>query len=55
VEFALDDPQRKVYGLVAYLPNLAGDGNVLVLEGTSMSGTEGVRDFAMDDPNCCRS
>jgi hypothetical protein len=44
-----NDPQRKVYGLVAYLPNLAGDGNVLILEGTSMSGTEGARDFAMDD------
>lgn len=46
---AWNDPQRKVYGLVAYLPNLAGDGNVLILEGTSMSGTEGARDFAMDD------
>jgi hypothetical protein len=44
-----NDPQRKVYGLVAYLPNLAGDGNVLILEGTSMSGTEGARDFALDD------
>ncbi len=44
-----NDPQRRVYGLVAYLPNLAGDGNALILEGTSMSGTEGARDFAMDD------
>jgi hypothetical protein len=44
-----NDPQRRVYGLVAYVPNLAGDGNVLILEGTSMSGTEGARDFVMDD------
>ena len=44
-----NDPQRRVYGLVAYVPNLAGDGNALILEGTSMSGTEGARDFAMDD------
>ena len=46
---AWNDPQRRVYGLVAYVPNLAGDGNVLILEGTSMSGTEGARDFVMDD------
>jgi hypothetical protein len=44
-----NDPQRRVYGLVAYVPNLAGDGNALILEGTSMSGTEGARDFVMDD------
>jgi hypothetical protein len=44
-----NDPQRRVYGLVAYVPNLSGDGNVLILEGTSMSGTEAARDFVMDD------
>lgn len=44
-----NDPQRRVYGLVAYVPNLAGDGNALILEGTSMSGTEGAWDFVMDD------
>jgi hypothetical protein len=44
-----NDPQRRVYGLVAYMPNLAGDGNALILEGTSMSGTEAARDFVMDD------
>lgn len=44
-----NDPQRRVYGLVAYVPNLAGSGNALILEGTSMSGTEGARDFVMDD------
>jgi hypothetical protein len=44
-----NDPQRRVYGVAAYVPNLAGDGNALILEGTSMSGTEGARDFVMDD------
>ena len=31
------------------MPNLAGDGNALILEGTSMSGTEAARDFVLDD------
>jgi hypothetical protein len=44
-----NDPQRRVFGLVAYLPNLAGDGNALIIEGTSMSGTEGAWDFVSDD------
>lgn len=46
---ARNDPQRRVYGLVAYLPNLGGDGNALIIEGTSMSGTEGAWDFVADD------
>jgi hypothetical protein len=44
-----NDPQRRVFGLVAYVPTLTGDGNALILEGTSMSGTEAARDFVMDD------
>lgn len=44
-----NDPQRRVFGLVAYVPNLAGDGSALILEGTSMSGTEGAWDFVSDD------
>ena len=44
-----NDPQRRVYCLVAYVPNLAGKGNALILEGTSMSGTEGAWDFVSDD------
>ncbi len=43
------DPQRHVYGLIAYMPSLSGDGNALLLEGTSMSGTEAAMDFAKDD------
>ena len=44
-----DDPQKRIYGVVAFLPNLRGTGNVLILEGTSMSGTECAWDFVSDD------
>jgi hypothetical protein len=44
-----DDPQRRVFGVVAYLPSLAGDGNALLLEGTGMSGAEAGMDFVLDD------
>jgi len=43
------DVQRHVYGVVAYLPNLSGNGNVLILEGTSIAGTECALDFVSDD------
>lgn len=43
------DPLRRVYGVIAYVPNLAGVGNALIVEGTSMSGTEGAWDFVSDD------
>lgn len=43
------DPTHKVYGLVALQPNLGGSGSVLILEGTSMAGTESAADFAFDD------
>ena len=44
-----DDPERRVFGVVAYLPSLAGDGNALLLMGTGMSGTEAGMDFVLDD------
>jgi hypothetical protein len=44
-----DDRQRHVFGVVAYLPSLAGDGNALLLEGTGMSGAEAGMDFVLDD------
>jgi hypothetical protein len=44
-----DDPQRRVFGVVAYVPSLAGEGNALLLEGTGMSGTEAGMDFVLDD------
>ena len=43
------DPQRRVYGVVAYVPNRLGDSDALLLEGTGMSGTEAVADFMNDD------
>jgi hypothetical protein len=44
-----DDPQRRVYGVVAFTPNLSGSGNALLVEGTSMAGTEAAWDFVSDD------
>jgi hypothetical protein len=44
-----DDVQHRVYGVVAFLPNLSGTGNVLILEGTSMAGTQSAWDFVADD------
>lgn len=35
----VDDPQFRTVGVVALMPNLTGDGDVLLLEGTTMSGT----------------
>jgi hypothetical protein len=43
------DVQHRVYAVVAFLPNLGGNGNVLILEGTSMAGTESAWDFVSDD------
>jgi len=39
----------KVYAGVAFLPNLSATGNVLILEGLSMAGTEAAVDLVMDD------
>ena len=44
-----NDPQRRVFCLIAYVPGLASNGNTLIIEGTSMSGTEGAWDFVSDD------
>lgn len=44
-----DDPQRRVYGIVAFTPNLSDSGNALLVEGTSMAGTEAAWDFVSDD------
>jgi hypothetical protein len=45
----IHDKQHHVYGVVAYLPNLSGNGNVLILEGTTIAGTESALDFVSDD------
>ena len=45
----LDDPLKRVYGVIALMPNLSGNGNVLIVEGTSMAGVEAAWDFVSDD------
>ncbi len=47
-EFDVPDPQHHVYAVVAYVSNLGGNGNILILEGTSMAGTECAWDFVSD-------
>lgn len=46
---AYTDAQHRVYGIAAFVPNLNGNGNALILEGTSMAGTESAWDFISDD------
>lgn len=48
-EADLTGPIHRVYGLVALRPNVQGSGYVLLLEGTSMAGTESAADFVFDD------
>jgi hypothetical protein len=48
-EADLAGPVHRVYGLVALRPNVQGSGYVLLLEGTSMAGTESAADFVFDD------
>jgi len=43
------DPTQRVLGVLAYLPNLEGTGNTLIIEGNSMAGTEAISDFLFDD------
>ena len=48
-EADLTGPVHRVYGVVALQPNIEGSGYVLLLEGTSMAGTESAADFVFDD------
>lgn len=48
-ESAYGDVQRQVFGVVAFVPNLSDTGKILILEGTSMAGTECAWDFVSDD------
>jgi hypothetical protein len=43
-----NDPTHPAYGLIALLPNLDKTGNVLILEGATMPGTEAAGDFALE-------
>jgi hypothetical protein len=40
---------KSVYAVVAFLPNLNQTGNVLLLEGLNMAGTESAADLVLDD------
>jgi hypothetical protein len=44
-----DDPKQRVMGVLAFLPNLDGSGNALIIEGNSMAGAEAIGDFLFDD------
>lgn len=39
------EPGHRVYGLIAYEPSLDGEGNTLLVAGTSSAGTEAAADF----------
>lgn len=43
-----DDPAHVAYAIVAFMPNLSGQGWVLLLQGTTMAGTEAAMDFVLD-------
>jgi hypothetical protein len=43
------DPKQPVLGVLAFLPNLDGSGNALIVEGNSIAGTEAISDFLFDD------
>jgi hypothetical protein len=43
-----DDPAHRAYALVAFIPNLNRTGNVLIVEGSTMAGTEAAADFAFE-------
>jgi hypothetical protein len=43
------DGPRQIYAVIAFVPNLTGTGEVLLLEGINMAGTESAVDLTMDD------
>jgi hypothetical protein len=43
------DPKQRVLGVLAFMPNLDGNGNALIVEGNSMAGTEAISDFLFED------
>jgi hypothetical protein len=48
-ESANQDAEHRVFGVLAFLPTVNGNGNALLLEGTSMAGTESAWDFVSDE------
>ncbi len=43
------DPKHTVLGVPAFLANLDGSGNALIVEGNGMAGTETINDFLFGD------
>jgi hypothetical protein len=43
--YSRDDPAHRGYALVAFLPNLSGSGNVLVVQGFTLAGTQAATEF----------
>jgi hypothetical protein len=41
------DPDKRTYGVIAYVPNLDGSGHVLIVEGINMAGTQAAGNFLM--------
>jgi len=48
-DYDQSNPSPKVYGVAALRPGLSESSRVLLLEGTSMAGTEAAADFMFDD------
>jgi hypothetical protein len=48
---SVSDGFRRSYGVLAFLPGLGDDGNVLLFEGTGMAGTESAADFPFNPRN----
>jgi hypothetical protein len=44
-----DGNSNKTYAVMAFLPNLDGNGRVLILEGLTMAGTEAAEDLLFDE------
>jgi hypothetical protein len=43
------DPKQRVLGVLAFLANLDGSGDALIVEGNSIAGTEAISDFLFSD------
>jgi len=43
--YDVQDPQRRSWATIAFLPNLSGNGNILVVQGFSTGGTQAAAEF----------
>jgi hypothetical protein len=49
---AADQPATESYAVIALLPNLAGSGKVLFIEGLTMEGTDAASEFVLNQQSC---